>query len=182
MSSFKISDFDTYLPYSFKKINDYDSVFIVCKTTYPDEQLFFTKVGNTKIGLGNLGMSGNEAVSYTVWEDSANGKINLFGLKRLDGLGDINDKIIANNSILYQNYPNPFNPRTIIKYELLSREFIILKVYDVLGNEIAELISEEKDAGEYTITFEGLNLASGIYLYQLTVGKNNLSRKMILLK
>lgn len=182
ISSTEISDFDTFLPYSFKMINDYDSVFIICITPYPDEQLFFTKVRDTKIGLGNLGMSGNQAISYTVWEDSANGKINLFGMKRLDGLGDIDDKIIANNFILHQNFPNPFNPKTILKYELLSRDLVTLKIYDVLGNEIAALVNEEKDAGVYNTTFDGINLTSGIYMYRLSVGKNHLSKKMVLLK
>ena len=127
---------------------------------------------------GNIGVS----ISYIIWEDSSNGHINLFGVKRLDQIGDVTDKIIANNFTLYQNYPNPFNQKTVIKYELLSRDFVTLKVYDVLGKEIATLVNEEKDAGEYKTTFDGLNLASGIYVYRLSVGNNHLSRKMILLK
>ena len=143
---------------------------------------FFTKVSDTRIGWEILGLDTTGAISYIIWEDSANGHINLFGVKRLDPLGDVNEKIVANNFILYQNYPNPFNPKTVIKYELLSRDFVTLKIYDVLGNEVATLVNEEKDAGEYKTSFDGLNLASGIYVYRLSVGNNHLSRKMILLK
>jgi hypothetical protein len=55
-------------------------------------------------------------------------------------------------------------------------------VFDVLGNEVSILVNEEKSGGEYSVIFDGSNLASGIYVYRLTVGKNNLNRKMILLK
>ena len=177
-----VSDFEVYTPHSYKIIKN-DSVFVTFNQLFFPDQLFFTNVKNTRTSVGNLGMYPlGYGVSYMIWEDSANGHINLFGAKRFDPIGDVNDKIITNNFTLYQNYPNPFNPKTMIKYELLSRDFVTLKVYDVLGKVIATLVNEEKDAGEYKTTFDGLNLASGIYVYRLSVGKNNLSRKMILLK
>ena len=70
---------------------------------------------------------------------------------------------------LQQNYPNPFNPVTRIQYAVSSRQFISLKVYDILGNEIATLVSEEKPAGTYEITWYAENLPSGVYFYQLLV-------------
>ncbi len=66
---------------------------------------------------------------------------------------------------LEQNYPNPFNPVTTIKYQIPEISFVTLKVYDVLGNEIATLVSEEKPAGSYEINFNSSNLSSGIYFY-----------------
>jgi len=176
------SDFEIYSPHSYKIIKN-DSVFVTFNPLFFPDQLFFTNVKNTSTSIGNLGMYPfGYGVSYAIWEDSANGHINLFGVKRLDPIGDVNDKIISVNFILYQNYPNPFNPKTIIKYELLSRDHVTIKVFDVLGKEVAALVNEEKDAGEYKTVFDGLNLASGIYVYRLSVGNHHLSRKMILLK
>ncbi len=93
---------------------------------------------------------------------------------------------IATTFKLEQNYPNPFNPRTSIQYAIGSRQFVTLKVYDVLGNEIATLVNEEKPAGEYEVEFNASsgirNLVSGIYFYQLKAGSFVETKKMILIK
>ena len=90
---------------------------------------------------------------------------------------------------LFQNYPNPFNPVTSIQYVVSSRQFVTLKVYDVLGNEIATLVNEEKQPGIYEDEFniknhsgEGRNLTSGIYFYQLKAGSFVETKKMVLMK
>ncbi len=83
---------------------------------------------------------------------------------------------------LFQNYPNPFNPSTRIKYEIPERRFVTLKVYDVLGIEIASLIKKEKVGGSYEVDFNGSELPSGIYFYQLKVGSFIETKKMILMK
>jgi photosystem II stability/assembly factor-like uncharacterized protein len=83
---------------------------------------------------------------------------------------------------LFQNYPNPFNPVTNIKIEIPELNFIILKIYDVLGNEIAKLIDEEKSIGEYEVEFDASRLTSGIYFYRLQAGSFVETKKMILLK
>jgi len=83
---------------------------------------------------------------------------------------------------LAQNYPNPFNPSTTIKYSIPSSEFITLKVFDVLGNEVETLVNEEKSAGSYEVNFNASNLASGIYFYTLQAGKFTETKKLILLK
>jgi hypothetical protein len=83
---------------------------------------------------------------------------------------------------LSQNFPNPFNPTTTIKFEIPERSFVALKVYDVLGNEIATLINEEKPAGSYEITFDGSDLTSGIYFYKIQAGSFVEIKKMVLLK
>ncbi|UCH65802.1 MAG: T9SS type A sorting domain-containing protein [Ignavibacterium sp.] len=67
------------------------------------------------------------------------------------------------NFTLYQNYPNPFNPITTIQYELIRRQFVQLKIYDVLGNEITTMVKEEKPAGGYEVVFNATELTSGIY-------------------
>ncbi len=83
---------------------------------------------------------------------------------------------------LYQNYPNPFNPTTIISYTVPEMEFVTLKVYDVLGNEVATLVNEEKTAGDYEVEFFGNGLTSGIYFYQLKAGGFIQTKKMVFIK
>jgi len=83
---------------------------------------------------------------------------------------------------LFQNYPNPFNPSTRIQYTLSSTKFVTLKVYDVLGNEVATLVNDEVPSGSYEIDFNSDGLTSGIYFYKLTAGNFVQTRKMILLK
>lgn len=84
--------------------------------------------------------------------------------------------------ILYQNYPNPFNPTTKISWQSPISSSHSIKVYDVLGNEVATLINEYKEEGEYELEFNGKGLSSGIYFYQLKAGSFIQTRKMILMK
>ena len=87
-----------------------------------------------------------------------------------------------NEYFLTQNYPNPFNPSTNIKYGLREAGFVSLKIYDVLGNEVADLVNEYKTAGSYEISFNNIQLSSGIYIYRLTANNFIQARKMILEK
>ena len=83
---------------------------------------------------------------------------------------------------VYQNYPNPFNPTTTIKYQISTSGIVSLKVYDILGREVAILVNEEKPAGSYEVVFTASSLASGIYFYKLQTGLFVETKKMILLK
>jgi hypothetical protein len=83
---------------------------------------------------------------------------------------------------LEQNYPNPFNPTTWIQYSIPTTSHVILKVFDILGNEVASLVNEEKSAGSFSFEFDGTSLACGVYYYQLLVGSVSYTKKMILLK
>ncbi len=83
---------------------------------------------------------------------------------------------------LQQNYPNPFNPTTVINYQIPKDGLVTLKVYDVLGREVATLINEHQQAGRYNINFDASNLPSGVYIYQIRAGDYNQSRKMLLIK
>lgn len=87
---------------------------------------------------------------------------------------------------LEQNYPNPFNPSTKIRFSIpkvgSGLVLTVLKVYDILGNEVATLVNEDKPAGRYEVEFNAASLASGVYFYQLKAGSFVETKKMILLK
>ncbi|MEJ5304867.1 MAG: T9SS type A sorting domain-containing protein, partial [Ignavibacteria bacterium] len=83
---------------------------------------------------------------------------------------------------LSQNYPNPFNPSTLIEYSVAKPEHITIKVYNVLGKEVATLVDEMKEPGVYSVRFDASNLSSGIYFYKLQSESYNAVKKMILQK
>jgi Secretion system C-terminal sorting domain len=83
---------------------------------------------------------------------------------------------------LEQNYPNPFNPTTKIKYSVPQSSNVVIKVFDVLGNEIETLVNEEKPAGTYEVTWYAEQLPSGVYFYQLKAGSFLQTKKMVLMK
>jgi len=93
-----------------------------------------------------------------------------------------NQKTIPVAFSLFQNYPNPFNPTTRISFSLPSRTFVSLKVYDVLGREVATVVSEELPAGSYTRQWDAKGSASGVYFYRLQAGSFVETKKMLLLK
>jgi hypothetical protein len=95
---------------------------------------------------------------------------------------DDNGLTVIDGYKLSQNYPNPFNPSTSINFELPKNGYTTLKIYDMLGNEVATLIDKEMTAGQHTVKFNAQNLASGTYLYQLNVNGVRISNKMILMK
>jgi hypothetical protein len=86
------------------------------------------------------------------------------------------------NFNLNQNYPNPFNPSTAISFSIPTSEFVSLKVFDVLGSEVATLVNEEKPTGRYKVDFNAANLPSGVYLYKLQAGNFTEVKKLMLLK
>ncbi|HTY35533.1 MAG TPA: T9SS type A sorting domain-containing protein, partial [Bacteroidota bacterium] len=83
---------------------------------------------------------------------------------------------------LDQNYPNPFNPKTVISGQWTADSWVRLVVYDLLGREVAVLANGRYPAGNYTFTFDGTNLASGVYLCRLTAGAHSAVKKMLLLR
>lgn len=83
---------------------------------------------------------------------------------------------------LFSNYPNPFNPTTTIKYSLKDKSHVSLKVFDVIGREVAELVNKVQITGEYSVEFNAGNLPSGIYIYRLTANNERMIGKMILAK
>ena len=83
---------------------------------------------------------------------------------------------------LSQNFPNPFNPTTEINYQIAQTNLVMLKLYDVLGNEIQTIVNEVQKTGSYSVTINTHNLASGTYFYKLESGKFIKVRKMLLIK
>jgi len=83
---------------------------------------------------------------------------------------------------LAQNYPNPFNPSTVISYQLASAGRVDLRVFDVLGREVAVLVSGAQSSGTHSVNFNGSALASGVYLYRLSIGSTTITKKMLLMK
>jgi hypothetical protein len=102
-----------------------------------------------------------------------------------DGSGD-NSRFgneTINTFTLLQNYPNPFNPTTEIKFEIPQNTFVTIKIYNAIGEEVASLLNKEyKNAGKYSVNFDGSNLASGIYFYSLEAGTFKDVKKMVLIK
>jgi predicted GH43/DUF377 family glycosyl hydrolase len=105
------------------------------------------------------------------------------GADEIDGTPGVGDENVPPTEYaLEQNYPNPFNPGTTFRYSIPQTSKVVIKVFDILGNEIATLMDEEKSVGTYQLMWNAADLSSGIYFYQLTAGDYVNTKKMILLK
>jgi Secretion system C-terminal sorting domain len=96
------------------------------------------------------------------------------------GVENLNN--VPNNFYLGQNYPNPFNPSTTISFSIPEEDFVSLKVFNSLGEEVATLVNEIKPSGKYSVSFDASNLTSGVYFYKIKAGKFIGTKKMILIK
>ncbi len=145
----------------------------------------FTKDGgNTWISIDN-NPHGPASFSDDGWGWSSGIGDTIYRVFRDDLLvtaveGDAN--INPAHFYLDQNYPNPFNPSTAIKYSIPNSEFVTLKVYDVLGKEVATLVNEEKPAGSYKVEFKTADIPSGVYFYRMQTQNFSVTKKMILLR
>jgi hypothetical protein len=115
-----------------------------------------------------------------IHEDNNKG-FNVLGANPVSGNDDEN-YILPDKYMLYQSFPNPFNPTATIKYSVPISDIVNMKVYDILGKEVATIINEYKTAGTYSVEFNGSKFASGVYFYRLQAGDYVQTRKMILLK
>ncbi|HZW39224.1 MAG TPA: T9SS type A sorting domain-containing protein [Ignavibacteriaceae bacterium] len=149
------------------------------------------QVSNVWEKIGEVKANGNSnSEKFYSFVDKVQTSDNItYRLKMIDADGSYKySKIVEvgiNNPskfLLNQNYPNPFNPSTIISFNVPEKSNVTLKVFDMLGNEVATLINEVKDAGYYNIDFDGSRLTSGIYVYELSHGVYRSIRKMTLLK
>jgi len=133
-----------------------------------------TSTGNVTFGTPNIYLRGEFVIEsggqFTVINDV------------VPGIETPDDAALPTEFALNQNYPNPFNPVTTIKYQISEISFVTLKVYDVLGNEIITLLSEEKSVGNYEFEFDATGLPSGIYFYRLQAGSFVETKKMVLLR
>jgi hypothetical protein len=89
--------------------------------------------------------------------------------------------IVPAENKLYQNFPNPFNPSTRIRYQVRQKGFVSLKIYNILGSEIATLVEEDKPQGAYEVNFNSAHFSSGIYFYSLRIGRTFVETKWMLL-
>jgi hypothetical protein len=103
-------------------------------------------------------------------------------LPLLTGVGKSRSGVIPGEYGLGQNYPNPFNPATTISYQIRSAGGVTLRVYDVLGREVATLVNGYQPPGTYGVTFDGSRLSSGVYFYRLQSGSFVNTKKMVLAK
>jgi|GEM_PF-985629 len=143
-----------------------------------------------KIGFVQGHGNSNSPKNYSYTDAQLNNSTSIqYRLKQIDFDG----KFEYSNSIevvlqtpvsfaLNQNFPNPFNPTTVISFQVPIASKVMLKIYDIMGNEVAELVNGEKPAGNYDVIFNGHNLASGVYFYQLHAGSFIETKKLILMK
>lgn len=131
----------------------------------------------------------SEYSSYSFTDKGLNVGKYYYRLKQkdFDGTYDYSKQIEVNVTTpmeykLEQNYPNPFNPTTRIKYSVKEKNYVSLKVYDVLGNQVANLVDEVKDAGQYELLYNASNLSSGVYYYNLTIDNFSSTKKFVLMK
>ncbi len=123
-----------------------------------------------------IGSPGNSAVGYQM------GHAYLYaGSAVSTGIKD-KENIIAGGCQLFQNYPNPFNPTTNIRFSLPRREHVTLKIFDLLGREVAALVEEYLGPGEHSVVFDGRGLSSGVYFYRLQAGAFLGQKKLVLLR
>lgn len=136
---------------------------------YQNELLF-----NTSYNVSTFGVDEQSELYFANYS----GTIYKFEGDPVTSVGELS----PNNFELHQNYPNPFNPDTVIEFTLRNKEFISLKIFDVLGKEISTLINKEMGEGAHQVKFNGDNLSSGIYIYRLSSTNFSSSKTMILLK
>ncbi len=121
--------------------------------------------------------------AFLEWFDSGYKGFKIFPYySNLSSVGVTKSKSTPTNFYLSQNYPNPFNPSTTIRYDLSGNYFVSLKVYDVLGREVATLVNARQPAGSHSVTFNADRFPSGVYFYRLVSDSYTASRKMIFIK
>jgi hypothetical protein len=152
-----------------------DSVFIYNNIAY---QVNVSGLNNRLVKL-RLKTETNHQFDYSLTQRYA--EESVLGKKFIKQI-NFNAGVIITEYALEQNYPNPFNPITTIRYQLPQDGMVTLKVYDILGSEVATLVNEQKTSGRYEVNFDASRLASGVYIYKLTSGSYVSSKKMLLVK
>lgn len=154
----------------------------------------FDKIKFVTIGFITGSGTSSDVHSYFFADNTKSRGVSFYRLKQVDFNGKYSFSNIIEVNLspteysLSQNYPNPFNPSTVISWQLAASGFVSLKVYDVLGNEVAALVNEEKQPGSYKVFFDtqqktnNTQLTSGVYFYQLRAGDFIQTKKMIVLK
>lgn len=121
-----------------------------------------------------------EGHSWGLWRANTDYILEYFFPGSSSGINENN--VLPDKFILEQNYPNPFNPQTTIKFTLSEKMNVLLKVYDILGKEVAMLFNGEMESGTHSINFNAASFSSGVYFYRIDAGEHTATRKMQLLK
>ena len=125
--------------------------------------------------IPDLSPNGNNA--------TVNGDVKLVDTDELYTAVDETKKTIPEQNLLSQNYPNPFNPTTAIEFQQVKEPcFVSLKIYDMLGNEVATIVNEQLHRGYYKYQWYGSRMASGVYFYRIKAGNYTAVKKMLLMK
>jgi len=135
---------------------------------------------NTIAAAGDIAFREYGSSSYLFYVLSTNNGYAAYQL--VNDVVNVEDLEVPTVFKLEQNYPNPFNPVTKINYQLAANSDVVLRVYDILGNEVSTLVNENQAAGNYSVNFSSKNLASGVYIYKLQAGNFTNLKKMLLLK
>ena len=144
----------------------------------PDNSFGSDLYGYPDAGFRNV----NNDSCLVIWGGYANTGSTVTGGCSGPFIGVNNNNSTVEGYYLAQNYPNPFNPSTSIAFEIKDKGFVTLKVYDVLGNEVMQLVNEKKEAGSHVVQFDAGNLPSGTYFYKITTDKFSDVKKMVLVK
>ncbi|MDQ7051872.1 MAG: T9SS type A sorting domain-containing protein [candidate division KSB1 bacterium] len=157
--------------------------------TFDLTQLHSAQLNVTVVVPTSLSSDGETANfdSYTVDVTNDTARLALTGTPILIEESNVtavesNTKSAPDGFALFQNYPNPFNPSTSVRFFLPRKANVVLKVFDLSGKEVAILVDEERPAGQHTVRFDAMGLASGVYLLRLTAGQWTQMRKAILMK
>lgn len=129
-------------------------------------------------------IASSDSTIYAVWDQDRNGiDYDIYFTKTIKTTNIKNDDYNNLNSYhLMQNYPNPFNPSTIISFNIPKSEFVTLKIYDILGQEVTTLVNEQLNAGKHSVEFNAGDLRSGVYFYRIQSGAFSDTKKLILIK
>jgi hypothetical protein len=153
------------------------------------ERAFLNKENWSNIGFVKGNGTSTNPHSYTFTDDNLSAGTYSYRLKQIDDNGTSKYINLAEtfnvqpaDYELSQNYPNPFNPSTIIKYSIAEKNQVTIRIYNVLGSEVATLVNEVKPAGSYEVSFNAAGLSSGVYYYTISAGKYTAAKKMILIK
>jgi hypothetical protein len=162
---------------------DIDNTLLTCTAKAVPEIVNLSINDSTLFIIPKNNLTGNTLVQVVVSDgstkDTSNFKLIVKDTTKT-GLAEVNK--IPYHFSLYQNYPNPFNPVTQIRYDLPEACEVKLRVFNIIGECVKELVNKTEPAGYYSVLFDAANLSSGIYIYKLTAGKFVSSKKLIILK
>ncbi|MDD8016848.1 MAG: DUF5010 C-terminal domain-containing protein, partial [Bacteroidota bacterium] len=124
--------------------------------------------------------AGIHSLKFTFYVGGYN--LNFIDVTNIGPMSVVNELNVPKEFTLEQNFPNPFNPSTVINYQVPKRSFVELKVFNMLGDEVASLVKKEQSAGAYSVNFNASHLSSGVYFYSMSADNFHQTKKLVFLK